>query len=428
MDSFNQSIIVRTEFLDHTAPHYRMIDSCRSKPVMRRMYKRQATSVTSSGNAVVANNGTTTIAQNTTVASVVTTTATLNVSSEPTTTNDTSATEIAVIVSSETPVQTTTDGTDATVVAVVVSTVTSEQSTTDEAESTNASQETTTRSYVDEPITLKPNYVDEPHVPNKGKSSSAYNGNEQKGDQVSQSGQYGNIKVVPSGYRSKRASEYVDENITPLHGGEGDSYQPIGEENPAPIEQGYPDNEAPPVESNGYGDYDDNSGQTTRAVRRTTSIIRRTTTPVRRTTTPVIRTATPVIRTTRRIPSTTRRPQVTRTIPQRTTSRPYVTRPTTRNSNYADEPYVPEQGNSEGSYTGGEEEGQEVSQGENYGNPNVEPSGYRRKRASEYVDENITPSHGGEGDSYQPVGEENPTPIDQTYADNQAPPLEPAGY
>ncbi|CAJ0601219.1 unnamed protein product [Cylicocyclus nassatus] len=109
---------------------------------------------------------------------------------------------------------------------------------------------------------------------------------------------------------------------------------------------------------------------------------------------------------------------------------PYGDEPITPKPNYVDEPYAPKYGKSSG-YGGGEQGSGSISQGGYSGNIKVEPSGYRhrRRRANEYGDESLTPPTPPPGDEdYAPAGEETPAPADQGYGPDLGPPVEPGGY
>ncbi|WKY04154.1 hypothetical protein Q1695_005269 [Nippostrongylus brasiliensis] len=279
-----------------------------------------------------------------------------------------------------------------------------EETTAAGEETTAAGEETTEKPYVDEPVVPKGNYVDEPYVP-KGKSSS-YDGGEQKSDKVSQGGYSGNVKVEPSGYRVRRANEYGDESVTPPPAETG--YAPVEEETPQPADQGYGNNEAPPVvpggyrkkRANEYGDENvtpppppggDNYGP----------VIEETPIPIDQ--------GYPASQAPPVYPGGYRKK---------------------RANEYGDEhvtPPPPPGGDNYGPVI--EETPIPIDQGYPASQaPPVYPGGYRKKRANEYGDENVTPPPPPGGDNYGPVIEETPIPIDQGYPASHAPPVVPGGY
>ncbi|KAK6057945.1 hypothetical protein COOONC_04487 [Cooperia oncophora] len=224
---------------------------------------------------------------------------------------------------------------ETTVAETTIAETTVEETTASETTESSSTGESTTGTYVDEPVLPNGNYVDEPYVP-KGKSKvRTYGGGEEKIDKISQGGYAGNIKVVPSGYRRE-------------------------EQTPEPASQGYGSDDGPNVEPAGY-----------------------------------------------------RKKRANEYGDENVTPPPYGGPPVPGGDSYAEQTPEP------------------ASQG--YGSddgPNVEPAGYRKKRANEYGDENVTPPpYGGPpvpgGDSY---AEETPAPIDQGYGASESPPVVPGGY
>uniref|UniRef100_A0A0K0DAA3 Uncharacterized protein n=1 Tax=Angiostrongylus cantonensis TaxID=6313 RepID=A0A0K0DAA3_ANGCA len=108
----------------------------------------------------------------------------------------------------------------------------------------------TAKHFVDETATPLKNYVDVPYVFKYGKSKAMYGSDGTEDNKRTKSGYAINVKAVFSEYRKRRASEYVDEHVTPSP--YEDSYALPEEQIPALLEQGYSASEAPPVKPAGY--------------------------------------------------------------------------------------------------------------------------------------------------------------------------------